>query len=141
MSAIFISHSHKDNAWAERIRDWLLDEEKQRQEEQRYLSLFLDIDEESGIDVGERWREQLFEHLQLCAAVVVICSEAYASSQWCLAELGVAMASGKLVLPVRIDASPLPKLLSETQATALAVIDLEQGSAAGWGPGPIRSHP
>jgi formylglycine-generating enzyme required for sulfatase activity len=37
-----------------------------------------------------------------------------------------------LVLPVRIDASPLPKLLSETQATALAVIDLEQGSAAGW---------
>jgi formylglycine-generating enzyme required for sulfatase activity len=133
MSAIFISHSHKDNAWAERIRDWLLDEEKQRQEEQRYLSLFLDIDEESGIDVGERWREQLFEHLQLCAAVVVICSEAYASSQWCLAELGVAMASGKLVLPVRIDTSPLPKLLSETQATALAVIDLEQGSAAGWG--------
>jgi hypothetical protein len=66
MSAIFISHSHKDNAWAERIRDWLLDEEKQRQEkqreeEQRYLSLFLDIDEENGIDVGERWREQLFE--------------------------------------------------------------------------------
>ena len=23
MSAIFISHSSKDNAWAERIRDWL----------------------------------------------------------------------------------------------------------------------
>jgi formylglycine-generating enzyme required for sulfatase activity len=132
MSAIFISHSHRDNAWAERIRDWLLDTEKKREEEQRYLSLFLDIDEENGIDVGERWRDQLFEHLQLSAAVVVICSEAYGSSQWCLAELGVAMASGKLVLPVRIDASPLPKLLSETQATALAVIDLEQGSAAGW---------
>jgi formylglycine-generating enzyme required for sulfatase activity len=132
MSAIFISHSRRDNAWAERIRDWLQDDEKQREEEQRYLSFFLDIDEENGIDVGERWRDQLFEHLQLCAAVLVICSEAYASSQWCLAELGVAMAAGKLVLPVRIDASPLPKLLSETQATALAVIDLEQGSAAGW---------
>jgi formylglycine-generating enzyme required for sulfatase activity len=132
MSAIFISHSHRDNAWAERIRDWLLDEEKKREEEQRYLSFFLDIDEENGIDVGERWRDQLFEHLQLSAAVLVICSEAYGSSQWCLAELGVAMAAGKMVLPVRIDASPLPKLLSETQATALAVIDLEQGSAAGW---------
>ena len=132
MSAIFISHSRRDNAWAERIRDWLQDDEKQREEEQRYLSFFLDIDEENGIDVGERWRDQLFEHLQLCAAVLVICSEAYASSQWCLAELGVAMAAGKLVLPVRIDASPLPKLLSETQATTLAVIDLEQGSAAGW---------
>jgi formylglycine-generating enzyme required for sulfatase activity len=132
MSTIFISHSRRDNAWAEQIRDWLKDDEKQREEEQRYLSFFLDIDEENGIDVGERWRDQLFEHLQLCAAVLVICSEAYASSQWCLAELGVAMAAGKLVLPVRIDASPLPKLLSETQATALAVIDLEQGSAAGW---------
>jgi hypothetical protein len=68
MSAIFISHSHshshRDNAWAERIRDWLLDEEKKREEEQRYLSFFLDIDEENGIDVGERWRDQLFEHLQ-----------------------------------------------------------------------------
>jgi formylglycine-generating enzyme required for sulfatase activity len=132
MSAIFISHSHRDNAWAERIRDWLQDDEKQREEEQRYLSFFLDIDEENGIDVGERWRDQLFEYLQLSTAVLVICSEAYASSQWCLAELGVAMAAGKLVLPVRIDASPLPKLLSETQATTLAVIDLEQGSAAGW---------
>ena len=132
MSAIFISHSHQDNAWAERIRAWLLDEEKQREEEQRYHSLFLDIDEENGIDVGERWRERLFEHLQLCVAVIVISSEAYASSQWCWAELGVAMASGKLMLPVRIDASPLPKLLSETQATAVAVIDLEQGSAAAW---------
>lgn len=93
MSAIFISHSRRDNAWAERIRDWLLDEEKKREEDQRYLSFFLDIDEENGIDVGERWRDQLFEHLQLSTAVLVICSEAYASSQWCLAELGVAMAA------------------------------------------------
>ena len=42
MSAIFISHSRRDNAWAERIRDWLKDDEKQREEEQRYLSFFLD---------------------------------------------------------------------------------------------------
>jgi hypothetical protein len=32
--------------------------------------------------------------------VIVICSAAYCKSQWCLAELGMAMASGKLVLPV-----------------------------------------
>jgi len=133
MSAIFISHSSKDNTWAERIREWLLDELEQRPQEQRFRSLFLDFDPDDGLHVGERWRDQLFEHLQLCAAVIVLCSEAYAASQWCLAELGVAMASGKLVLPVRIEAgNPLPKLLSETQATALAVINLEQGAAAGW---------
>ncbi len=133
MSSIFISHSSHDNAWAERIRDWLLDEREQRQQEQRFRSLFLDFDPDHGIQVGERWRDQLYEHLQLCAAVIVVCSEAYASSQWCLAELGVAMASGKLVLPVRIAAgTPLPKLLSETQATALTVIDLEEGAESGW---------
>ena len=129
MGAIFISHSSKDNAWAERIRQWLKDEQQQRPEEQRYRSLFLDFDPDDGLHAGERWRDQLYEHLQLCVAVIVICSKAYAASQWCLAELGVAMASGKLVLPVRIEAtSPLPKLLSETQATALSVIDLEGGS-------------
>ena len=133
MSAIFISHSSHDNAWAGRLRDWLKDDQEQRPQEQRFRSLFLDFDPDDGIHAGERWRDQLFEHLQLCAAVIVICSEAYAASEWCLAELGVAMASGKLVLPVRVAAgSPLPKLLSETQATALAVIDLEQGAAAGW---------
>ena len=127
MSSIFISHSSHDNTWAERIRDWLKDEQKQRPQEQRFRSLFLDFDPDDGIQTGERWRDQLYEHLQLCAAVIVICSEAYAALQWCLAELGVAMASGKLVLPVRIAAGPpMPRLLSETQATALALIDLEQ---------------
>ena len=132
MAAIFISHSSKDNGWAERIAAWLKDEQQQRSAEHRHDSLFLDFDPDDGIQLGERWRDTLYEKLQLCIAVIVICSEAYAASQWCLAELGIAMARGTLVLPVRIDASPLPKLLSETQATGLSVIDLEQGSPEGW---------
>ena len=86
MSSIFISHSSHDNTWAERIRDWLKDEQKQRPQEQRFRSLFLNFDPDAGIQTGERWRDQLYEHLQLCAAVIVICSEAYAGSQWCLEE-------------------------------------------------------
>ena len=80
MSSIFISYSSEDNGWAERIRDWLKDEQKQRPQEQRFLSLFLDFDPDDGIKAGERWRDQLYEHLQLCAAVIVICSEAYGKS-------------------------------------------------------------
>jgi hypothetical protein len=95
VSSIFISHSSHDNAWAERISDWLKDEQKQRPQEQRFRSLFLDFDSDDGIQVGERWRDQLYEHLQQCVAVIVICSEAYRKSEWCQAELGVAMASGK----------------------------------------------
>ena len=42
------------------------------------------------------------------------------------------MHSRKLVLPVRIDSSSLPKLLTETQSTELVVIDLASSSLQGW---------
>ncbi|MFN9637033.1 MAG: TIR domain-containing protein, partial [Synechococcaceae cyanobacterium] len=132
MSTIFISHSSEDNAWAERIRDWLQGSENKQQPDYRYQSLFLDFDPEQGIPVGRSWRETLYEKLQLCRAVIVICSAAYGQSQWCLAELGVAMASGKLVLPVRIDDSAPLRLLSETQRTRLVPIDLDETGLEGW---------
>ena len=73
----------------------------------------------------------LYRKLQLCRAVIVIWSEAYCASQWCLAELGIAINQGKLVLPVPIDTTPLPKLLSETQAHVLKAMDLREG-VDGW---------
>jgi hypothetical protein len=100
MSTIFISHSSEDNAWAERIRDWLQGNTNKQKPEYGFQSLFLYFDLEKGISVGRSWRNTLYEKLQLCRAVIVICSAAYCKSQWCLAELGMAMASGKLVLPV-----------------------------------------
>lgn len=132
MSTIFISHSSEDNAWAERIRDWLQGNTNKQQPDFRYQSLFLDFDPEQGIPVGRSWRETLYEKLQLCRAVIVICSAAYGKSQWCLAELGVAMASGKLVLPVQIDDSPPLRLLNETQRTPLVPIDLDLTGLEGW---------
>jgi formylglycine-generating enzyme required for sulfatase activity/energy-coupling factor transporter ATP-binding protein EcfA2 len=132
MGTIFISHSSKDNAWATRLRNWLQGSENKQHPEQRYQSLFLDFDPEQGIPVGRSWRETLYEKLQLCRAVIVIGSAAYGESQWCLAELGVAMASGKLVLPVRIDASAPLRLLSETQRTPLLPIDLDPHRPQGW---------
>jgi formylglycine-generating enzyme required for sulfatase activity len=132
MGTIFISHSSKDNAWATRLRNWLQGSENKQHPEHRYQSLFLDFDPEQGIPVGRSWRETLYEKLRLCRAVIVIGSAAYGESQWCLAELGVAMASGKLVLPVRIDASAPLRLLSETQRTPLLPIDLDPQGPQGW---------
>jgi formylglycine-generating enzyme required for sulfatase activity len=132
VSAIFISHSSEDNAWAERLRDWLQGSANKQYPERRYQSLFLDFDPERGIPVGRSWRDTLYEKLQLCRAVIVICSSAYGKSQWCLAELGVAIASGKLVLPVRIEESPPLWLLSETQRTPLEPIDLDAKGLEGW---------
>ena len=132
MSTIFISHKSEDNVWAERIREWLQGSANKQHPERRYQSLFLDFDPEKGIPVGRSWRETLYEKLQLCRAVIVICSAAYGESEWCLAELGVAMASGKLVLPVRIDDSRRLRLLDETQGTPLVAIDLDPTGLEGW---------
>jgi formylglycine-generating enzyme required for sulfatase activity len=132
VSTIFISHSSEDNAWAKRIRDWLKDSANKQQHDVKYESLFLDFDPEKGIHVGRSWRETLYEKLQLCRAVIVICSTAYGKSEWCLAELGVAMASGKLVLPVRIDDSARLRLLSETQHIPLVPNDKDPTGLKGW---------
>jgi hypothetical protein len=40
VSTIFIGHSSHDNLWAERISDWLLDDQKKRPHEQRFRSIF-----------------------------------------------------------------------------------------------------
>ena len=47
MTEIFISHSSKDNAWAERISTWL--------KEQGYEGIFLDFDPQKGIPAGRDW--------------------------------------------------------------------------------------
>lgn len=137
MSAIFISHSSTDNAWAREIRDWLKGGDRKTEPERRYDSLFIDFDPEVGIPLGQSWRQTLYSKLELSRAVIVICSPAYCASQWCLAELAIAIDRGKLVLPVRIDPredhSDLPRLLVETQATRLEPIAL--------GPGPFISAP
>ncbi len=136
MSSIFISHSSHDRPWSERIRDWLQGAEHKQETERRYEALFLDFDPECGIPNGTSWRAVLHQKLRLCRAVIVVCSRRYCSSQWCLAELGIAIHEGKLVLPLRIDPqadqSDLPRLLAETQASVLPQIDLAAAGSSGW---------
>lgn len=136
MSSIFISHSSTDNAWAARIAAWLEGAEHKQKPERRYEALFLDFDPECGIPNGTSWRSVLHRQLRLCRAVIVVCSRRYCSSQWCLAELGIAIHEGKLVLPLRIepqaDRSDLPRLLAETQASVLPLIDLAAADSTGW---------
>jgi hypothetical protein len=67
LSAIFISHSSKDNALADRIATWLRD--------QGYRSLFLDCDPEVGIVGGRQWRTTLYQKLRLSRTVIALCSE------------------------------------------------------------------
>jgi formylglycine-generating enzyme required for sulfatase activity len=136
VSSIFISHSSHDRQWSRQIRDWLQGAENKQEPKRRYEALFLDFDPECGIPNGTSWRSVLHRQLRLCRAVIVVCSRRYCSSQWCLAELGIAIHEGKLVLPLRIepqaDRSDLPRLLAETQASVLPLIDLAAADSTGW---------
>ncbi len=136
MSSIFISHSSQDNAWAVRIAAWLEGSEHKQEPQRRYEALFLDFDPECGIPSGTSWRAVLYRKLRLCRAVIVVCSRRYCTSQWCLAELGIALHEGKLVLPLRFepqaDHSDLPRLLVETQSSVLPLIDLASADSTGW---------
>ncbi len=53
MSALFISHSSKDNAFCDQLKDWLASE--------GHRSVFLDFDAEAGIEAGHSWEEKLYQ--------------------------------------------------------------------------------
>ena len=93
MSAIFLSHSSKDNVVAAEIRQWLI--------AQGHRSVFLDFDPEDGIPTG-RLGAGVYRHMRECRAVIVLCSANSMSSRWCFAEITQARALGKAVLPIVI---------------------------------------
>ena len=64
MSAIFISHSSKDNEAADEICNWLA--------EQGHRSVFLDFDPADGIPAGRDWEQELYRGIRACRAVIVL---------------------------------------------------------------------
>ena len=119
MSAIFISHSSKDNSIAAEV--------KTRLEEQRHRSVFLDFDPVVGIPAGRNWERELYTRLRGCQAVIVLCSEHFLASQWCFAEITHARALGKPIFPMKIAPCSIPSLLQDHQ-----VIDLTVEPATGY---------
>ncbi|MEM7351676.1 MAG: toll/interleukin-1 receptor domain-containing protein, partial [Acidobacteriota bacterium] len=87
MSAIFISHSSRDDAVAAELRERLA--------EQGHHSVFLDFDPAVGIPAGRDWERELYLRLRACQAVVVLCSEHSMASRWCFVEITHAKAFGK----------------------------------------------
>lgn len=120
MTAIFISHSSRDNDAAARLVDWL--------REQGHSSLFLDFDPDLGIPGGVDWEQRLYQQLRQCQAVIALLSENWLASRWCFAEVVIARDRGKPVLPVKI--APCD---AGTVFPALQQIDLSAGQGDGYG--------
>jgi hypothetical protein len=107
MSAIFISHSSKDNAKARELRDLL--------EREGHRSIFLDFDPEQGIPAGRDWEQELYAQLRASQAVIVICSPDSMQSNWCFAEITHAKALGKQIFPMKVGDCVINRVLTSRQ--------------------------
>lgn len=107
MSALFISHSSRDNAVAEEVREHL--------QGLGHRSIFLDFDPADGIPAGRNWEQELYAQLRACQAIVVLCSEHSMASDWCFAEITHAKSMGKHVFPVKVAPCEIRSLLGEFQ--------------------------
>ena len=86
--ALFISHSSKDKAWAERLHDALVADG---------YGAFLDSHPDDGIHPGADWEKLLWLRLRQCGGVVVLCSANWLKSPWCVAEAMIAREHGKTI--------------------------------------------
>ena len=113
MSAIFISYNRHDAAVAQEILDWL--------GQLKHRSVFLDFDPALGVPAGRDWEQELYQQMRACRAVVVILTEHWTESKWCFAELALARALGKALLPIAVDSGVVVNsLVADYQVTVLS---------------------
>lgn len=92
MARVFISHSSRDNAAADRLKAWLGD--------QGFETPFLDFDKHAGIPVGANWEQTLYREIERSEAVIIVHTANWMDSKWCFAEFTQARALGKPIFPV-----------------------------------------
>jgi tetratricopeptide (TPR) repeat protein len=118
MTAIFISHASRDEVPAKELKDWLAAE--------GYEHVFLDLDKNTGLPVGENWERWLYEEMARCHLLLLLLTPNWLDSKWCFAEFTQARALGKIIFPVLV--SPLGE---KRVAPEIQGIDLKEWNAEG----------
>lgn len=95
---VFISHSHQDREWASQLADAL---------KQRGLSVWFD---DAQIKLGENWGRAVYEGLTRSSNIVFIVGPGAANSNNLAFELGMALGSGKRIIPVVAKDLPLAEI-------------------------------
>lgn len=103
MGTVFISHSHHDREVAGDIKDAL---------EQYGISAFVAHED---IKPSHEWQEAILDNLKHCDAFVALLTDRFEDSEWTDQETGIALATGKPVIPIKIDLDPYG-FLSKYQA-------------------------
>ncbi|MBI3821920.1 MAG: toll/interleukin-1 receptor domain-containing protein [Planctomycetes bacterium] len=106
--SVFLSYASEQVDFAVKVYDQLLSDPDPM--DQCFLA-------RESIRGGEPWPKRIWQSLRSCRLFVPMITKEFLNSQWCLAELGVALALQKRIIPIRFDAyCSLPDPLHDTHA-------------------------
>ncbi|MFE3054586.1 TIR domain-containing protein [Nocardia sp. NPDC059239] len=110
MYRVFLSHSSADRAAAIALQRWLIGQLPSLRGD-----IFLDVDVETGIAAGTRWRDELTKAVARCEAVLCLISVSWEGSHECLAELRHAETLNKRIFGARLHAEAKGQIAREWQ--------------------------
>lgn len=93
MARIFLSYSRKDIFAALALKQWLVEQDPDLRDE-----IFMDLDPDTGIEAGTKWRNKLRQASSRCEFVLCLCSPAWQDSRECQRELEAAENNTKRVI-------------------------------------------
>ncbi len=123
VAEIFISYSRKDSEFAEDLLTWL--------REQGFTDIFLAHDQESGIVAGDEWRKALHWEMQEAEVLILVISDNWFASPWCVGEHRAAQILGKRIIPVVIGVSD-PAHRKEISSDPFQRVDVGPDRAAAF---------
>lgn len=100
MPRIFLSHSSKDTDQAEAVMKWLTHKDTSLTGD-----IFLDVDRQSGLKLGEKWRNSIWREIDRSEIMVCLLSAHWEASAECKNEYLVAEVKGKTIIPARLDST------------------------------------
>ena len=98
MSRIFLSHSSRDVRQAVALKRWLALQDPPLANE-----IFLDVDPDTGLRAGSRWKEALRQANARCEAVICLLSAKWEASHECKVEYRTAETLGKQIFVARLE--------------------------------------
>ncbi|MFC9476480.1 TIR domain-containing protein [Nocardia sp. NPDC056952] len=107
---LFLSHSSRDSREAVALRAWLIEAEPGLAGE-----IFLDLDPDTGIPAGVRWKDALRRAGDRCEAVICLLSDNWDSSHECKVEYRHAETLNKPIFTVRLEPLTGRDMTSEWQ--------------------------
>lgn len=115
MSRIFLSHSSIDVREAIALKHWLGEQDPGLRDE-----IFLEVDPDTGLLPGVRWRDELFRANSRCEAVICLISRHWEASAECRTEFRTAENLGKQIFCARLGTGAAAGITSEWQGCDLA---------------------